>query len=314
MVEAKIPGILNLKEALERRLLTKGKSLLEEFPMTRYMSHLHASAPSGSYHSVSPLIGEMCVSIAKGWGEAALDSYHRLLLVNLLMDLSNRKYPLALPPLIEELYAFEFRRIISELDTNSFGFYLFPNDLFCKDLGLCRLKLVPVGSQLIEIGSGISRQILFKGKMRQFIKGIRFFSFQARGFFPYFQIHLDNRKAAEFNEHERTLCYLNIAEILKLNEYVKGLIGGSWFYDPQLERVSPRLTYLRKLPLDNGGQVFFDGSNMQALENALHKSPTRRKLYESGQYHPANYLMVWPRRELMAWAESYQAHPPHGPS
>jgi len=301
-VDTILPDLMKQKDALQRRLLLGGPTVLEDFPLSRYISCLDAHPPYSSYHYLSQDIQGICSSIAMRWSEAILDSYHRLLLIHLMTGFAERSKPIALPSSIVDLYYIEFRRIIKELESNSRGFYLFPNDLFFKDLGLCRLILMPVGSQLIEIESGISRRLLLKGRLRQLLKGLEFFMVKTRGFKPFFQIHLDPRKTTEFNCPERTLCYLKIAEILKLNRHIKGVFGGSWFYDPQIEKISPRLAYLRRLPLAHGAQTFYDGSNEQALADALRKSPTRRHYYENGQYLPSNYILVWPRQGLIDWA------------
>jgi len=302
-----LPDLLKKKDALERRLLLSGRTVLEDVPITRYISCLDVNPPYSSYRHVSQDIQKICSHIALRWSKETLDTYHRLLLIHLMTGFAERPKPVAFSSSIVDLYYMEFRRIVRELETKSVGFYLFPNDLFFKDLGLCRLVLIPVGSELIEIDSGISRHILFQGSLTQFLKGLKFFTAKTGGFKPFFQIHLDSRKEDEFNCQQRTLCYLNIAEILKLNGQIKGVFGGSWFYDPQIEKISPRLAYLRRLPLAHGAQTFYFGSDEQALANALHKSPTRRQYYKNGQYLPSNYILVWPRQELLAWAEQYQA-------
>jgi len=306
-VETILPDLRKLGDALQRRMLLNGKGVLEEFPISRYCACFNAYSPYSSYREVSDDIEKICSSITMRWSEPTLDIYHRLLLIHLMTGFADRPKPIAFPSSIVNLYDIEFRRIIKELEFNPIGFYLFRNELFFKDLGLCRLVLIPVGSQLVEIGSGISRRILFQGGIRQFMKALRFFTFQTIGFKPFLQIHLDARKVEEFTSHQRNLCYLNIAEILKLNRHIKGLFGGSWFYDPQIEKISPRLGYLRTLPIANGAQTFYEGSDQDDVVKALHKSPTRRRYHENGQYRPKKYILVWPRYELISWAEGYQA-------
>ena len=79
-----------------------------------------------------------------------------------------------------------------------------PNQSFFKDLALCRLIFIPVGSQAVEAASGISRGLLLKGGLKQFFRGLKFFLLHTKGFKPFFQIHLDSRKGEEFNAWERT--------------------------------------------------------------------------------------------------------------
>jgi hypothetical protein len=99
-----------------------------------------------------------------------------------------------------------------------------------------------------------------------------------------------------------------VAEMLERHEEIKGMFGASWFYDPQLENISPRLMYLQKIPLAGGAQMFYMGADRTG--NALAKSKTRLKLYEEGRYRPQEYMLVWPRKELMAWARLFGASLP----
>jgi len=119
----------------------------------------------------------------------------------------------------------------------------------------------------------------------------------------YYQIHTHNRELNEFNEQGWNDCYIRIAEMLEKHEEVKGLFGASRFYDPQLENISPRLMYLQKIPLQNGAVCFSAGEDCTG--NALAKSKTRIKLYQEGKYIFMSYLLVWPRKELIKWAKTY---------
>lgn len=85
--------------------------------------------------------------------------------------------------------------------------------------------------------------------------------------------------------------------MLAIYPSVRGMWGGSWFYDPALEEVSPRLSYLRKVPAENGAYVFY--SNIDIDGGALATSESRKKAYESGNYLPKSYSLMWPRRAML---------------
>jgi hypothetical protein len=93
--------------------------------------------------------------------------------------------------------------------------------------------------------------------------------------------------------------------MLELHPEIKGIWTGSWFNDPAIETVSPRLTYLRKMPQDNGAYAFY--SNLASTSGALSKSKTRQKLYEEKKYIPKSYALIWPRKPLLKWAVSVRA-------
>ena len=91
---------------------------------------------------------------------------------------------------------------------------------------------------------------------------------------------------------------------LQLEKYkpIKGVFRASWFCDPELENISPRLMYLQKTPVENGANFFYIGEDRTG--NAFAKSKTRLKLYNEGKYKPKAYLLVWPRKELIKWAKN----------
>ena len=53
----------------------------------------------------------------------------------------------------------------------------------------------------------------------------------------------------------------------------------------------------------NGGRLFYYGSSEAMIKDALFKSPTRRRLYEEGLYVPRSFIRIWPRNELIEWAD-----------
>jgi hypothetical protein len=93
---------------------------------------------------------------------------------------------------------------------------------------------------------------------------------------------------------------------LRLHTEVKGLAGTAWFYDPHLERVSPNLAYLRRRREVGGGWTFKYGTTPDVAAQALSRSPTWRRLAAQGQYVPTSYYVVWPRRDLLTWAERHR--------
>ncbi len=113
----------------------------------------------------------------------------------------------------------------------------------------------------------------------------------------------DPELLSEFNEIGWQEFYIRVAELMKINTSIKGIYGGSWFFDPDLEEISPRLSYLRKIPIENGGRFFYTGSNEHDIKLSTLKSKTRKKLYQEGKYLPKSYLLIWSRTKLLAWAD-----------
>ncbi len=82
------------------------------------------------------------------------------------------------------------------------------------------------------------------------------------------------------------------------------MIGSSWFYDPPLTEISPRLAHLRLNPLKGGAFLVHQGPGEIHTERAATASASRKALIDSGEYVARSWLMVWPRKQLIAWADA----------
>ncbi len=81
------------------------------------------------------------------------------------------------------------------------------------------------------------------------------------------------------------------------------MVSTSWWFDPAVERISPELAFLARRPLRNGAARFRWVADEHVVADATRLSPTRRSLHEEGAYRPASYMIVWARRDLLAWAD-----------
>ena len=210
-----------------------------------------------------------------------------------------------LPDAILDMYDKWFQRILNDLDVQPDSYYKMENDDFLKDLAICSRRAIPAGGAWIAQFEGVNLSLMKKGGGKQFFEFLLFLFFKISGLYPYYALHTSTRHLEDFNEAQRDNCYLNIAELLKLNPHIKGLVGESWFNDPALKHISPRLTYLRDRPVNNGARTFYCGTTQLDIEQATGKSKTRARLYKEGKYIPACYIVIWPRRELIKWSEHY---------
>ena len=208
------------------------------------------------------------------------------------------------PEDIKKLFQERFNLIVNDIVDNPDAPYDFDSDTFRKDISICCLNMFPVGALVVQVG-GIGRVFMLKGGIKQFISSFHFYLFRMRNNYPYYQMHADPRRLSEFTEEGWNKCFLRIAEMLKKHEHIRGINGGSWLYDPVLEEISPRLRYLRKIPLSNGARIFYSGINeSEAVKNATLTSKTRRDLYLAGKYHPTSYEMIWMRDDVIKWADT----------
>ncbi|MFC5477622.1 hypothetical protein [Massilia suwonensis] len=174
-------------------------------------------------------------------------------------------------------------------------------DVFLKELGLATLRLYAGASSVIDPHSGVGRSLLWKGGLRRLPGRLLLFA-RAGGFRPFFEVHVHKLYLDEFNEAGRNECYRCCVDLYALHPEVLGMIGGSWFYDPVVESISPHLAYLRTVPEAGGARVLFVSHDEQAVANATSKSEKRRALHAAGRYRPASWTLVWCKRDQQAWA------------
>ncbi|WP_334188074.1 hypothetical protein [Noviherbaspirillum sp.] len=177
------------------------------------------------------------------------------------------------------------------------------NDLFHKEFGLASLRLYAAGAQVVDFRRGVPRSAILKEGILRSSKNL-LFMMKSGGFKPYFEIHTHKFHLEAFNERGWEECYRCCADLYDLHPNCLGMSGSSWFYDPHLELISPRLSYLTKTPLNGGAKIMFFEEGGQAIDNALSTSMTRRKLYEEGKYLPKSYMLVWRKRDQVAWANT----------
>jgi len=214
--------------------------------------------------------------------------------------IADLNYPASVRTLIEK----EFARIKTELDSDA-ALDLKDHPTRC-DFRIANFSRIPVGVQHMELG-GVPRRMFYSGGFGQAVKYLRMV-LSARGVKPFYRLHLSKDVGGpafllQYSRSTQQQMYRNIAESLMLNPQIKGVFVGSWWYDPQLEQVSPYLAYLKEFPTENGAYLFRYGITKGATKFALANSPDRQELYNQGRYQPAAYNLVWPRSSLIAWAK-----------
>lgn len=298
--------LAELSNIIAGRITSLDKNLLAVFPIAKYIECIEAYPKVSDYRYVSQEVKNICQGIVSAAGEEILDLYHQLLLVTLILNAQGKIQKSTLPQDIKTLYSSNFERITKEIESrDQIGSYNYAHDKFRKNLAVFSLRMIPAGLAKMHL-SRIPRGFIFRKGFAQFIRGITFMLFEIRGFSPLFELHTDSNDPellAEFNEEGRVKFYKRVSQLLKTQQDVKGIIGNSWFYDPKLETISPKLAYITRIPTANGGKLFYMGSDSQCIKDATLKSLTRRRLYEEGKYIPTSYLLIWSRKKLISWAD-----------
>jgi hypothetical protein len=292
---------------LQTRIAHSYPDLLDRHPVAEYVHILDSSDPLQGYGHAPPLAHQWCAQIGTLGGAGTIENYHKMVLLYLISDFDTRVSTLRIPDSVVALLAGSFQRILAQLRSTESDFYLHSNEQFRKDLSLCRLKLLPCGSELVDVYSGVPRSLMFSGTPRQFLRCASFFLLKANGFRPWYESHWDRRLIRSFTPQSYDQCYLRIAELLRLNPDIKGMTGSSWWFDPALKNISPNLIFLRQVPLDNGAQLFRVGTSTSATKDAIRLSADRRHLYDMGDYVPTIYLLAWARNDMLEWAKRYSS-------
>jgi hypothetical protein len=301
-----IENATHLRDHLIADLGESCPDLLDKYPPNGYIAFLDAYPPLASYLHVSDEIRNCCDSILREAGVPALETYHKLVLVTLILRAWERLERSQLPADIPSLYRENFARIISDIDTGREepGFYQYPT--FCKELALCTMRLIPAGPQKICL-RGLPRSWFLRKRPGELLRATRLL-LNLGGFRPVYEMHTDSRDLPALRTSTPDgwrQFYRRVAALLDRQPAVRGVAGTGWFFDPQLERISPELAYLRQLVAGNGGTVLCLGPcRAHEIKNATQLSAARRQLYLEGKYRPFNYLAVWPRKPLLAWARA----------
>ena len=275
--------------------------LLSQFDPDLCIEFFDRVPHSASYHFVPDGVSNMWQNVVEVYGSKGFATFQEATMLRLMSKFESRSTGRQYTDGVRQCFSTSFRRILDSIRSSDFTSYSDRNDILLKDLAICRQKMFPAGAQVVEPDSSFHRSAMLLGGISQAYRMARLL-LRSGGNNHWYQIHTHLSELVDFNPEGWDQCYLRLADMLARNVEIRGMWGGSWFYDPALETISPRLTYLRKVPQENGACVFY--SNVDIDGGALAKSASRNKAYEAGQYIPKSYLVIWPRADLIRWAKA----------
>jgi hypothetical protein len=285
-------------------MLEKVKKNCEEIlylhPVDVYINNIYKINEYASYREFNNKNYEICKKIVQEFSVVKLDSYHKFVILNLILSSINRVDGYKFTDKVKNNLIVEYNRIIQDVDSNENGFYDYSNDLFCKDLSIASLRMFSAGLLKVESYTGIPRSCVLSNGGRDIFSWLSL-AMRSQGFNPFYEIHLDVRYAKDFTPDGWCNALRTVGEMLNVNPHIKGITGASWFFDPQIRRISPHLVYLRELIEKKGGRFLFNKTDPHVTELAISKSNTRRVMYESKKYTPASYFMIWLKTDILRW-------------
>ncbi len=291
----------------EREHLLRQLSHEEQSAARRLQNTLPDWRRPASFEDLGSDWATLSKALCDRFERAKFVAINRLLVIELILGLPERIANRQLPDSILALYSAAMVRLLAYLRNADDPEYYYPNECFVKDLRFASGFTVPCGAQIVDLRSVIGYRASAGWLLRQPSARHIGIVLRARQLVPWFRIHTESRYLDDFNETGWNACYLRIAALLQLHPEVLGMAGTSWFYDPQLDSISPRLRYLRRCPVEHGASVFRSGTSDFDIRSATAKSDTRRRLYEAGKYTPAAYTLLWPRKSLLDWAHAERA-------
>jgi hypothetical protein len=245
-----------------------------------------------------------------------LDQARRAAIAGLALGLPARGACRAVPAAIEALYPQAYAILADSLQDEATAY---DPDSYAKDVRFVAGMSVPAGAQIVDVAFAqgpradlrrLAQMSAMSGRLALAGAGLGVAAHLLRdhGLGHWVEIHTDSRSLGDFHEPGWDACYRRVADLLTLNTDLAGMWGASWFYDPQLRTISPRLAYLQDRPLQRGAIAVRLGEGEIHTQRAGQTSPTRAAMIASGEYRPVCYALFWPRKALIAWAaESWAA-------
>ncbi|WP_418647179.1 hypothetical protein ACNQFN_18145 [Thauera butanivorans] len=266
-----------------------------------FINGLDEQDPYRGYSYISQSLVDRLDQLVRRLGPKAAPEFLNLLLLELIAQFDSRFEKSGLHDDFRPEFARNFDRILADIRTPPEAPMIgLGSDMFLKDLGIARLHLIPCVSHLVYRYSGVPRRALIGVKQPSaFLRVARTLA-RAGGFRPFLENHVHPRMLDRFDQAGRQQCYRLICRLLDLWPDARGLMGTSWYYDPNVGQISPRLAYLHDEPAQAGACFVDMGVHPDATASALARSPTRARLAQEGRYQPRNYMMLWTRADILA--------------
>lgn len=126
------------------------------------------------------------------------------------------------------------------------------------------------------------------------------------GFSPLFELHLNERRKNRIIllERDANVSYFRAARSLEKQPAVRGLMLSSWLFCESTAQVTPHLAWLRRTP-EAAGALLVDLGPAAEDSGFLTGSEERRKTYQTGAYRPRSVCVLWPRKNVIDWANRH---------
>lgn len=290
---------------LSQRQIYLFESVVERTPpaeRTWIAASSESAARSARTYAKHRQFGRPAEQISRLTGEQFSDDGRRGLIATWALNLPATIESEGLPHNVLDLYPFWIDRLAEWLSQQN---GLYDPDYWAKDVRFTLGLSVPGSrTQSIDLISTCSPgQVVRDALRRRTVEFLLHYMSIGGWRRTWLQTHTESRHTDDFNEAGWDRLWVSAAAICRARPDLAGIIGSSWFFDPPLETISPRLGYLRATPMANGAFMVEQGPGQTHSDRAAATSPTRRALIQSGEYIPRSWLLAWPRTPLISWAQ-----------
>jgi hypothetical protein len=127
-----------------------------------------------------------------------------------------------------------------------------------------------------------------------------------RAFGPAFFVHMPAAYPVfTLREGEVLKAYYRMAQAMELQPQVKGLIASTWLHSPATFEVSPHLAWLNNVFAGHGAVMATMGPATPDC-GVLAQSVERQRAFRDGRFKPTIGLVIWSRRNVLAWAAAHR--------
>jgi hypothetical protein len=130
--------------------------------------------------------------------------------------------------------------------------------------------------------------------------------FGMRGVGPFVEPHINYWRASRLlllrREHERSIW--RIAQFIKVQPAIKGLVTSSWLYAVETGEDSAHLGWLREFFASENARII-DAGPALVESGFLVGNERRQQRYASGVFRPREAIVLWPRKDVLAWARRH---------
>ena len=244
-------------------------------------------------------------ALTEAFGSSLTDAHRRALVALWALEMPARVPAAGLPSAVLELYPEWIQRMADFLTAAADPYN---RDFWAKDVRISLVLSVPgARTQMIDLSSPMGPGNVLRHAREGWGWSVIPSYATAQAWKPWLEVHTESRELSDFNEAGWDRAWATAAEICKTRPGMAGMLGSSWFYDPPLEQISPRLAYLRVKPLKHGAFLLHQGPGEIHTQRAATSSPTRAAMIEKGEYTARSWIVAWPRAALIKWADARQA-------